>query len=237
MAETPKACGLGAYRNANGIIGLLMTINAFEVNKDSQAERIAAEVRARIDAGKQARQAEGTNGDDGLFGAALDAVNPLQHIPGVSSVYRTVTGDDINPLSSMAGGFLFGGPIGMGVGAASSFIEILTGKSPAEHAMALLSGMGDDENTNVAGNETEEPAGPMGIDALVGSVEHRAQDDASVLSDAEARQRPGFGAAQSTVEYSSNIWSKSAIMDVTDKYDDANDQNNQPANSRANDTA
>ena len=139
----------------------------------------------------------------------------------------------------MAGGFLFGGPIGMGVGAASSFIEILTGKSPAEHAMALLSGMGDDENTNVAGAgiEPEEPAGPMGIDALVGSVEHRAQDDASVLSDAEARQRPGFGAAQSTVEYSSNIWSKSAIMDVTDKYDGANNKNNQPANRAADDIA
>ncbi len=214
-----------------------MAINVLEVSRDNQAEKIAAEVRARIDAGKQARQAEGASDGGGLFGVALDAVNPLQHIPGVSNIYRAATGDDINPLSSMAGGFLFGGPVGLGVGAASSFIEILTGKSPAEHAMALLSSVNDDESTNVAGDESEGPVGPVGIDALVGSVEHRAQDDASVLSDAGIRQRPGFGATQSSVEYSSNIWTQSAIMGVTDKYDSANNQNNQQGNRAADDSA
>ena len=131
----------------------------------------------------------------------------------------------------MAGGFLFGGPVGLGIGAASSFIEILTGKSPAEHAMALLNST--NENETIAANEQGLPEGPKGIDALVSSVEHRAQDDANALGDARAGQRPGFGATQSSVEYSSNIWTQSAIMDVTDKYDSANNKNNTPVNHQA----
>lgn len=206
-----------------------MAVNVINISREDQAAKIAAEVRARIDGPKQGKQAESTGNDGGLFDAALDAVNPLQHIPGVSSVYRAASGDEINPLASMAGGFLFGGPVGLGVGAASSFIEILTGKSPAEHAMALLEGLNDDENTNIAANK---PDGFMGTDALVGSVDHRAENDANVLGDAGATHRPGFGAAKDTVEYSSNIWTQTAIMGVTDKYDSANRQNDGNAQQR-----
>ena len=214
-----------------------MAVNALNISREDQAAKIAAEIRARIDGPKQGNQAENVNSGGGLFDAALDAVNPLQHIPGVSSVYRAASGDEINPLASMAGGFLFGGPIGLGVGAASSFIEILTGKSPAEHAMALLEGLSDDKNTNIAANKPDGPPdsppdSPMGTDALVGSVDHRAEDDANVLSDAGAAHRPGFGAAKDTVEYSSNIWTQTAIMGVTDKYDSANRQNDGNARQR-----
>lgn len=50
-------------------------------------------------------------GKDGLtFGDLLDVINPLQHIPMVSSIYRAVTGDEISPGARVAGGALYGAP-------------------------------------------------------------------------------------------------------------------------------
>lgn len=52
-------------------------------------------------------------GDDGLtFADVIDIVNPLQHIPIVSTFYRKLTGDTIDPAIRIAGGALFGGPLG-----------------------------------------------------------------------------------------------------------------------------
>jgi hypothetical protein len=46
------------------------------------------------------------------FGDLLDSVNPFQHIPVVSEAYRHLTGDGIDPEARVAGGLLYGGPIG-----------------------------------------------------------------------------------------------------------------------------
>jgi hypothetical protein len=55
-------------------------------------------------------------GDDGFtFGDIIDIVNPLQHIPIVSSIYRKITGDTIAPAMEIAGGALFGGPFGAAI--------------------------------------------------------------------------------------------------------------------------
>lgn len=63
-------------------------------------------------------------GDKGLrFRDLLDIVNPLQHIPGVSQVYRKLTGDEIKPAMALAGGALFGGPIGAAMSAAGLALE------------------------------------------------------------------------------------------------------------------
>ena len=44
-------------------------------------------------------------GADGLtFGDVLDVINPLQHIPVVSTIYRAITGDEISPGARVAGG-------------------------------------------------------------------------------------------------------------------------------------
>lgn len=58
---------------------------------------------------------------DGSFGFAdfIDVINPLQHIPGVSDLYRAVTNDQISEEAQQTGkkiyGFALGGPIGVGV--------------------------------------------------------------------------------------------------------------------------
>jgi hypothetical protein len=46
------------------------------------------------------------------FGDFLDVINPLQHIPVVSTVYRMITGDEIGMGARLAGGALYGGPLG-----------------------------------------------------------------------------------------------------------------------------
>lgn len=78
-------------------------------------------------------------GEDGFtFSDFLDIINPLQHIPIVNTVYRAMTGDKIDPGSRLAGGGLFGGPIGLVASLISGMVEESTGKDPGEHALAAL---------------------------------------------------------------------------------------------------
>ncbi|MDA0822912.1 MAG: hypothetical protein O3C28_10860 [Proteobacteria bacterium] len=66
-------------------------------------------------------------GEDGLtFSDIVDALNPLHHIPFVGSIYRKITGDEIDPAMRVAGGALFGGPIGILVSAATLAIDRLS---------------------------------------------------------------------------------------------------------------
>jgi hypothetical protein len=74
------------------------------------------------------------------FHDVLDALNPLQHIPVVSSIYRWVTGDEPGNVARLAGDTLYGGPIGFAAGAFSIAFKEETGKDPGEMAVALVSG-------------------------------------------------------------------------------------------------
>ncbi len=83
-------------------------------------------------------------GPDGFtFLDFLDIVNPLQHIPVISTLYREMTGDQIDPGSRIAGGTLFGGPIGAIVATANVTLNETTGKDMGDHIMAFLSGEGE----------------------------------------------------------------------------------------------
>ena len=80
-------------------------------------------------------------GEDG-FGLddLVDIINPLQHIPVLSTFYREVTGDQIAPAARATGGAIFGGPIGLIAAIASSVIESGTGQDVGSHALAALTG-------------------------------------------------------------------------------------------------
>jgi len=73
------------------------------------------------------------------FGALLDIVNPLQHIPIVGTVYRAITGDSIGPASRIAGGTLFGGVIGLIASSIDSLVEEETGRDFGQHILAMKS--------------------------------------------------------------------------------------------------
>jgi hypothetical protein len=72
----------------------------------------------------------------------FDIVNPLQHIPIVSSIYRHVTGDQISPGAHFVGDALYGGPIGGALAAADIAFEKKTGKGVGETVIASLTGSG-----------------------------------------------------------------------------------------------
>ncbi len=76
------------------------------------------------------------------FWDLLDVVNPLQHIPIVNTIYRELTGDEIGVAARLAGGTLFGGPIGFAAAAVNAAVEQDTGKDIGGHVLAMFS---DDE--------------------------------------------------------------------------------------------
>lgn len=93
------------------------------------------------------------------FSDFLDVINPLQHIPIVSSIYRELTGDELGAPARILGGALFAGPLGAAAGAASAAVEAVSGKDPGAHAVAFLglgSGSGDDPATAIAAIEQDE---------------------------------------------------------------------------------
>lgn len=77
---------------------------------------------------------------DVSFGDVLDIVNPLQHIPGVSNLYREITGDEISGQARALGGALYGGPIGLLAGSLSAAMTEESGQSvPGTLAAAFTS--------------------------------------------------------------------------------------------------
>lgn len=74
------------------------------------------------------------------FGDVLDTLNPLQHIPVVSSIYRELTGDTISPGARVAGGALYGGPIGLVTSVFDAALKAVSGSDLGEHAIASLTG-------------------------------------------------------------------------------------------------
>lgn len=166
----------------------------------------------------QETQASQTASDPAsLFGTLVDTINPLQHIPGVSTVYREVTGDTANPLASMAGGFLFGGPIGMAAGAAGSFLEMLTGKSLAGHAMALFSGA---EETNPANADTIKTAAQLGGgDPLIAPTPGVGLEQYQAFAKAADGIHQGFGANANEVAWAENVWTQQALKQAAGTYE------------------
>jgi hypothetical protein len=85
---------------------------------------ISSDAVAPAAPGPLRRLADRLFGDDGLsFTDVLDLVNPLQHIPVVGNVYRELTGDTLAPGIRVAGGALFGGPLGAALSVAGLVID------------------------------------------------------------------------------------------------------------------
>jgi hypothetical protein len=103
------------------------------------------------------------------FDDFLDMVNPLQHIPLVSSIYRAATGTSINPVARIAGDALYGGVFGLAsagisaIGAAADeAVASLTGGQTAS-GMVVAALFGDDKgapssDVQLASNDSSNPA-------------------------------------------------------------------------------
>ena len=105
-------------------------------------------------------------GQDGLtFGDLIDIINPLQHIPVISTIYRALTDDQIEPGSRLAGGALFGGGIGFASALFNAVLEDATGQDIGEHALAFVGIGGEsDSSTKLASALDPDKRGkPSGI--------------------------------------------------------------------------
>lgn len=81
------------------------------------------------------------------FDDFLDIINPLQHLPVVSTLYRRLTGDQMGPTAEIAGGALYGGVLGFVSSIADVIWTQATGRDFGNTVMAWL-GM-DDKDASI----------------------------------------------------------------------------------------
>jgi len=116
----------------------------------------------------------------------IDIINPLQHIPVISTIYRSLTGDRIGLAPRLIGGALFAGPFGLANAVVTATIEHETGKTPASHVLAAL-------------QEMVSPAANAATAALSGETKPAAAEAraeiAAVETDAGPDPAPGAPAA------------------------------------------
>lgn len=87
--------------------------------------------------------------DDFGFEDLLDMINPLQHIPVVSTLYQDITGDTISAPAKIVGGGIFGGITGLAGSVVDSIIEEVSGLDVGHHVLALFSGDDDSDEDQV----------------------------------------------------------------------------------------
>ncbi|HYF87886.1 hypothetical protein [Azospirillum sp.] len=119
------------------------------INTPPADRRLAAQAVTPPTA-QPARKEKAESLDDKMslgFDDLVDAVNPLQQLPVVSSVYREATGESISIPARLAGGFLFGGLPGLIGSAAMVAFEEVTGDTVLGHIGGLLE---DEAGTAVA---------------------------------------------------------------------------------------
>lgn len=124
----------------------------------------------------------GYDGDRGVFSVAtpartasdplptfrevLGALNPLQYLPLIGTIYRVVTGDQGSPALrtgvSMVTGMLMGGPLGLLTSMAGAWFENMFHPEAAVHTMIA----GDDAPAKVAAASTP-PVAPLPTQAVV----------------------------------------------------------------------
>jgi len=85
-----------------------------------------------------------------FFDDVLDIVNPLQHIPVVSTLYRAATGDKIGDLERVAGDTLYGGLTGLGSSLANIAFKHITGKDFGDMVLSWLDIGGSNDNAPTA---------------------------------------------------------------------------------------
>jgi hypothetical protein len=115
------------------------------VNSGQQA---AAQINPLLRTGK-------TTGEDHFsFKDVLDIINPLQHIPIVNNIYRSITGDQIGNGARIIGDALYGGFVGAAFGMANAVAVNETGEDMGGIAMTkmgLIKSQEDSQTASIGG--------------------------------------------------------------------------------------
>lgn len=123
-------------------------------NPEKTSANASVSSSASSSEGKGASEDKGGQEDGFSFGDLLDTINPLQHIPVISTIYREVTGDTIGPVARIVGGTIFGGPVGFAASALDAGFAAATGKDVGETVVAMITG---DEGTPTGDGITDAP--------------------------------------------------------------------------------
>ena len=134
------------------------------------------------------------NGDEFSFHDVLDIINPLQHIPVISNIYRYLTGDTIGAIPRIAGDTLYGGPIGFVAGLFGAALKKESGKDVGETMVALATG-DDGAGSTPGGTATAVASQPVTDPAA--SAAQGAANQAAASPIATANQAPPSPSAAS----------------------------------------
>ncbi|HEY0420408.1 MAG TPA: hypothetical protein VGC80_12895, partial [Acetobacteraceae bacterium] len=142
------------------------------------------------------RYGDGAKGSDHefTFSDALDVINPLQHLPVVSTIYRAVTGDKISSQARILGDTLYGGPVGGILGAINAMIEEVGGKDLGAMVVAALQSPFVDKTDPTPATDPQQPATPSSLAPASQLAEASVKDGAAVT--AAVAQTPEQPAAQ-----------------------------------------
>lgn len=124
---------------------------------------------------------------DFSFHNLLDIINPLEHLPVISTIYRAITGDRPGTPEKIAGDALYGGVWGLVSGVADAAFEAITGKDFGDTMLALFQGSQNKALAQVTVTPQavlpSDPAPPQetaGTVALRASLEQRGMDSGLV---------------------------------------------------------
>jgi len=118
---------------------------------------------------------------DFSFDDLLDIVNPLQHIPVISTLYRAITGDKIGTPEKIAGDTLYGGLVGLFASLGDAVFKEITGKDVGDTVLAFLTG-GDAAPVQTASSEKPaqvtpaESVGTPDMSALMSAMSGKGVD-------------------------------------------------------------
>ncbi|HRJ12051.1 MAG TPA: hypothetical protein PKW15_02275 [Alphaproteobacteria bacterium] len=139
--------GIVGFQQFGPVFALFSLMDSVTASQTAQIPQFRGTSRAQMDfAAMEARQrAINPQQADQDFGFAdfIDMINPLQHIPIVSSIYREITGDQISPAMKIAGGGIFGGPLG----AIGSMLGAIYEQANGEEIESTVAGWFDGEKS------------------------------------------------------------------------------------------
>ena len=141
-----------------------------------------------------------TSSDNLDFGDFLDVINPLQHVPVVNMVYRSLTGDEIGATAQIVGGGIFGGPMGALSGVANAIIAHETGKDIAGNIISLLRGGTHEETSKIDYALQNDPESQLELAALSHGLENADQGHTDPTLSAAAMSFAGIKTATQAYE-------------------------------------
>jgi hypothetical protein len=147
------------------------------------ARQIQSQGDANGSTGSGHGSGKGLFGEDGFgFDDVIDAINPLQNIPIVSTIYRAITGDKIDVGPRLVGGALYGGFFGFIGAAINAAIEDSTGHDIGDNVRLALFGAPDEterEPVMFAGNQGATPSAAVADAAATAPNAETATADAA----------------------------------------------------------